>query len=177
MYNPDKDVIYSIQLAAVCWAKTSVELLMPETPMNANLRYIDEISFSAGDTDFTLNVKTDVKTTTDDNGNEQETADSTATYNGKDLNTDDFNVFFQNITMIKNLGAAESGGKDKVMTVTFRYTTDRSADTLTVYSGSDNSKYIMEYNGNIIGTVSKSYINSLIEGAENLIDGKTVAGL
>ena len=177
VYNPDKDVIYSIQLAAVCWAKTSVELLMPETPMNARLRYIDEISFSAGDTDFTLNVKTDVKTMTDDNGNEQETADSTATYNGKDLNTDDFNVFFQNITMIKNLGAAESGGKDKVMTVTFRYTTDRSADTLTVYSGSDSSKYIMEYNGNTIGTVSKSYISSLIEGADNLIDGKAVAGL
>lgn len=177
VYNPDKNVIYSIQLAAVCWAKTSVELLMPETPMNAKLRYIDEISFSAGDTDFTLNVKTDVKTTTDDNGNEQETADSTATYNGKDLNTDDFNVFFQNITMIKNLGAAESGGKDKVMTVTFRYTTDRSADTLTVYSGSDSSKYIMEYNGNTIGTVSKSYISSLIEGADNLIAGKAVAGL
>lgn len=177
VYNPDKDVIYSIQLAAVCWAKTSVELLMPETPMNARLRYIDEISFSSGDTDFTLNVKTDVKTTTDDNGNEQETADSTATYNGKDLNTDDFNVFFQNITMIKNLGAAESGSKDKVMTVTFRYTTDRSADTLTVYSGSDSSKYIMEYNGKIIGTVSKSYISSLIEGADNLIDGKAVAGL
>ena len=177
VYNPDKNVIYSIQLAAVCWAKTSVELLMPETPMNAKLRYIDEISFSAGDTDFTLNVKTDVKTTTDDNGNEQETADSTATYNGKDLNTDDFNVFFQNITMIKNLGAAESGGKDKVMTVTFRYTTDRSADTLTVYTGSDSSKYIMEYNGNTIGTVSKSYISSLIEGADNLIAGKAVAGL
>lgn len=177
VYNPDKNVIYSIQLAAVCWAKTSVELLMPETPMNAKLRYIDEISFSAGDTDFTLNVKTDVKTTTDDNGNEQETADSTATYNGKDLNTDDFNVFFQNVTMIKNLGAAESGGKDKVMTVTFRYTTDRSADTLTVYTGSDSSKYIMEYNGNTIGTVSKSYISSLIEGADNLVAGKAVAGL
>ena len=93
------------------------------------------------------------------------------------LNTDDFNVFFQNVTMIKNLGAAESGGKDKVMTVTFRYTTDRSADTLTVYSGSDSSKYIMEYNGNTIGTVSKSYISSLIEGADNLIAGKAVAGL
>ena len=135
VYNPDKNVIYSIQLAAVCWAKTSVELLMPETPMNAKLRYIDEISFSAGDTDFTLNVKTDVETVTDDNGNEQENATSTATYNGKDLNTDDFNVFFQNITMIKNIGAADSDGKDKVMTVTLTYTTDRSADTLTVYSG------------------------------------------
>ncbi len=176
VYNPDKNVIYSIQLAAVCWAKTGVELLMPENPMNAKLRYIDEIAFSAGDTDFTLNVKTTVEETTDDNGNNQENVTSTASYDGKELNTDDFNVFYQNIAMIKNIGAAESDGKDKVMTVTFRYTSDRSADTLTVYSG-DSSKYIMEYNGKTIGTVSKTYINSLIEGADNLIAGKSVAGL
>ena len=35
----------------------------------------------------------------------------------------------------------------------------------------------MEYNGTTIGTVSKTYINSLIEGAENLIAGKSVEGL
>ena len=176
VFNPDKNVIYTIQLAAVCWAKTNVELLMPENPMNAKLRYIDEIAFSAGDTDFTLNVKTTVEETKDDSGNEQENVNSTASYNGKELNTDDFNVFFQNIAMIKNSGAAESDGKDKVMTVTFHYTTDRSADTLTVYSG-DGSQYIMAYNGKTIGTVSKTYISSLIEGADNLIAGKSVAGL
>ncbi len=176
VFNPDKNVIYTIQLAAVCWAKTNVELLMPENPMNAKLRYIDEIAFSAGDTDFTLSVKTTVEETKDDSGNEQENVNSTASYGGKELNTDDFNVFFQNIAMIKNSGAAESDGKDKVMTVTFHYTTDRSADTLTVYSG-DGSQYIMEYNGKTIGTVSKTYINSLIEGADNLIAGKSVAGL
>nr|WP_316614526.1 DUF4340 domain-containing protein [uncultured Ruminococcus sp.] len=176
VFNPDKNVIYTIQLAAVCWAKTNVELLMPENPMNAKLRYIDEIAFSAGDTDFTLNVKTTVEETKDDSGNEQENVNSTASYDGKELNTDDFNVFFQNIAMIKNSGAAESDGKDKVMTVTFHYTTDRSADTLTVYSG-DGSQYIMAYNGTTIGTVSKTYINSLIEGADNLIAGKSVAGL
>lgn len=177
VYNPDNQVIYSIQLAAVCWAKTSVELLMPENPMNARLKNVSDIDFSAGDTDFSIKVTTHTETTTDDNGTEQESSTSTASYNGKDLNTDDFNVFFQNIAMIKNIGASDSDGKDKVMSVTLHYTTDRSADTLTVYTGSDSSKYIMEYNGTTIGTVSKAYINSLIEGAENLIDGKAVEGL
>ena len=177
IYNPDKNVIYSIQLAAVCWAKTSTQLLMPENPMNAKLKNVSDIDFSAGDTDFSLKVTTKTETTTDDNGTEQENSTSTASYNGKDQNMDDFNVFYQNIAMIKNIGSADSDGKDKVMTVTLHYTTDRSADTLTVYSGSDGAKYIMEYNGTTIGTVSKTYINSLIEGAENLIAGKSVAGL
>lgn len=177
IYNPDKNVIYTIQLAAVSWAKTSVDLLMPENPMNAKLKCVDEISFKAGDTDFTLDVTTKTETVTDDNGNEQESSTSTASCNGKDLKSDDFNVFYQNITAIKNLGASDANGKDKVMTLTLSYTTDRSPDTLTVYTGSDGSKYIMEYNGKTIGTVSKAYINSLIEGAENLIAGNPVEGL
>ena len=177
VYNPDKNTIYTIQLAAVCWAKTSVDLLMPENPMNAKLKYVSDIDFSAGDTDFSLDVTTETETTTDDDGNEQETTTSTASYNGKQLDTDNFNVFFQNIASIKNLGKAEGSGKDKVMTVTLHYTTDRSPDTLTVYTGDDSSSYILEYNGRTIGTVSKTYINSLIEGANNLIAGKTVEGL
>ena len=63
------------------------------------------------------------------------------------------------------------------MSVTLRYTTDRPDDTLTVYSGGDGSKYILEFNGKTIGTVSKSYITDLIEGADNLIAGQPVEGL
>lgn len=176
VYNPDKNVVYTIQLAAVCWAKTGVDLLMPENPLNVKLRYVSDVDFSAGDTEFSLSVTTKTETFTDDDGNQQESSTSTATYNGKDLSEEYFNVFFQNLTTIKNLGAAEESGKDKVMSVKLRYTTDHPDDTLTVYN-SDGSKYILEFNGKTIGTVSKSYINDLIEGADNLIAGQPVAGL
>lgn len=177
LYNPDKNVVYSIQLAAVCWAKTSVDLLMPENPLNVKLKSVSDISFIAGDTDFSLSVTTKSETVTDDSGNEQENTTSTASYDGKDLDTDNFNVFFQNITGIKNLGSTDDSGKDKILSVTMSYTTDRPDDTLTIYSGGDGAKYIMTFNGVTIGTVSKTYINSLIDGAENLIAGKTVEGL
>ena len=176
IYNPDKDVIYTIQLAAVCWAKTSLDLLQPENPLNVRLKYVSGVSFTAGDTDFTLDVSTATETTTDDDGNEQENSTTTAAYNGKELDTDNFNVFFQNLTAIKNQGKAEGSGKDKVMSVTLSYTSDRSDDTLTVYN-SDSGKYIMEFNGDPAGTVSKAYIDGLIKGAEALIKGEAVEGL
>lgn len=176
VYNPDKNVIYTIQLAAVCWAKTSVEQLLPENPLPAKLKFVDSIDFAAGDKNYSIDVTTVIEETTDDSGTEQEVSTSTASCSGKDLNTDDFNVFFQNLNSIKNQGKAESNGKDTVMSVNLHYTTDRADDTLNVYTG-DKTNYILELNGTIVGTVSKAYIDSLIEGANNLIDGKAVAGL
>lgn len=177
IYNPDKNVIYSIQLAAVCWAKTGLDLLMPENPLNVKIQKVESVDFAAGDTDFTVDVSTATDTFTDDDGNEQESYTTTATYNGKDLDDQNFTIFFQNLTAVKNLGKAEDNGKDKVMSVTMHYTTDRSHDTLNVYTSSDGSKYVMELNGLTIGTVSRSYINDLITGADNLIKGEPVAGL
>lgn len=177
IYNPDKNVIYTIQLAAVCWAKTNLDLLMPENPLNVKVNHVTGVDFAAGDTDFTLDVSSTAQTVTDDDGNEQESYTTTAAYNGKELNEQNYNVFFQNLTTIKNLGKAEEKGKDKVMSVTLHYDTDRAADTLNIYTSADGSKYVMEFNSEIIGTVSRSYINDLIEGADNLISGKTVEGL
>lgn len=176
VFNPDKNVVYTIQLAAVSWAKTSLDLLLPENPIAVRMKYVSGISFTAGDTDFTLDVKTTVEESTDDDGNEQEITTTTASYNGKELTEANFNVFFQNLNAIKNQGSAEESGSGKVMTVTYTYSTDRASDTLTVY-GTGAAKYILDVNGVTVGTASKSYIDNLIEGAKALINGETVNSL
>lgn len=176
IFNPDKNVVYTIQLAAVSWAKTSLDLLLPENPIAVRMKYVSGISFTAGDTDFTLDVTSTTDTATDDDGNEQEVTTTTASYNGKELTEANFNVFFQNLNAIKNQGSAEESGSGKVMTVTYTYSTDRASDTLTVYSTSA-AKYILDVNGVTVGTASKSYIDNLIEGAKALINGETVNSL
>lgn len=176
LYNPDKKVIYSIQLAAVCWVKTGLEQLTPENPLNVNLAHVAQIGFSAGDTDFTVDVSSDTHTVTDeDTGTEQTVTDTTASCNGKALDTGNFQVFFQNINAIKNLGSTDEKAGGKVLTITFRYTTDRSDDTVTVYEGSKD--YLLDVNGVRMGSVSKSYIDKLIAGGADLIKGETVESL
>ena len=176
IFNPDKNVVYTIQLAAVSWAKTSLDLLLPENPIAVRMKYVSGISFTASDADFTLDVTSTTDTATDDDGNEQEVTTTTASYNGKELTEANFNVFFQNLNAIKNQGSAEESGSGKVMTVTYTYSTDRTSDTLTVY-GTGAAKYILDVNGVTVGTASKSYIDNLIEGAKALINGETVNSL
>ena len=176
LYNPDKNVIYTIQLAAVSWAKTGLDLLTPENPLIVNKAYVSAIDFSAGDTSFKLDVTSSTETVTDDDGNEQEVTTTTATYDGKELTEQNFSIFFQNLTAIKNQGSPDGGKGSTVMSVTYSYTTDRSDDTLTVYT-SDATNYILELNGSVVGTASKAYIDSLIEGAQGLIKGENITSL
>ena len=176
IYNPDKNVVYTIQLAAVSWAKTGLDLLMPENPLIVNKAYVSEISFSAGDTSFDLDVTSSTETVTDDDGNEQEVTTTTATYDGKELTEQNFSIFFQNLNAIKNQGGPDGEKGSKVMSVTYSYSSDRSADTLTVYT-SDATNYILELNGAAVGTTSKAYIDSLIEGAIGLIKGENITSL
>lgn len=176
IYNPDTNVIYTIQLAAVSWAKTGLDLLMPENPLNIKVQYVSGIRFSAGNTNFAISVSSSSETVTDENGNEQEVLETAATYNGETLDETNFSVFFQNLNAIKNQGSTDSKGKNVVMNVIFTYSTGRDSDTLTVYS-SDATQYILELNGDIIGTASKSFIDNLIKGANNLINGEIVNSL
>ena len=176
LYNPDKNVIYTIQLAAVSWAKTNIDLLMPENPLPAKARCVSSIDFSDSSNDYSLELTTTSETITDESGSEQESYITTASYKGKEQDTDNFNTFFQNLQAIKNQGKAEGSGKDLVMSVKLTYTTDRSPDTLYVYT-SDKTNYILKLNDCVIGTASKSYIDNLIEGVHNLVGGKTVDSL
>ena len=175
IYNPDKNAVYTIQLAAVCWAKTNMDLLMPENPLQIRMRCVSGLSFSAGDVKFTAALETTSETVTDDDGNEQEAFNTTATCDGKELDSDNFSVFFQNLNAIKNRGSAEKSG-DKVMSVTYSYSTGRSDDTLDVYVG-DEGDYALELNGDPIGSASRTYIDNLIAGADSLIKGESVPGL
>ena len=176
LYNPDKNVVYTIQLAAVSWAKTGLDMLTPENPLIVNKAYLSAIDFSAGDTSFKLDVSSSTDTVTDDSGNEQEVTTTTASFDGKELTEQNFSIFFQNLSAIKNQGNPDGSKGDKVMSVTYSYTTDRSDDTLTVYT-SDSTVYILELNGSTFGTASKAYIDSLIEGAQGLIKGENITSL
>ena len=177
LYSPDKNIIYTIQLAAVCWAKTSVEALMPEMIVSVKLPAVSEISVSSGSRSYTFSVATSTETQTDDDGNEQELTTVNATYNGKALTEDNFRVFFQNLNGIKNQGATDSKSGSTAVKLSLRYSTDRSDDVIEACTLSDDSAhYLMKYNGKVLGAASTKYVDGLVSDAETLSKGETVGG-
>ena len=175
LYSPNKDIIYSIQLSAISWAKTSVEALIPEYILTAKLDKISKIDFTAGDDKYSFDVSTSTELQDDEEGNTQDVTVTRAKYDGKELDSDYFHIFFQNLNGIKNTGDNGSGGSE-VMSFTYTYNTDRAADTVTAYS-TGSAHYAIALNGTVIGSASKSYIDSLIDNPSLLIKGDPVPNL
>lgn len=175
LYNPDKDIVYSIQLAAVWWANTSVEALIPEHVINVNLKAVENVEFTVAGESFSIDVSTTSVTSENDDGVEEEISTTTAVYDGKTLGTDFFSIFFQNLNGIKILSQAEDKGSE-LMSFTFSYSTGREPDTVVIYD-TGSAQYTAQLNGDTAYSVSKSYIDSLIEGARRLINGESVTSL
>ena len=172
VYNPDTDIIYTIQLSALSWACTSVDALVPELIMNAKITAVNNVAFKAGDKDYSIDVTTKTDTVDTDNGGTEEVTTTTAKYGDKDLTKENFSIFFQNLNGIKNTGPVDDGGKE-VMRFTFTYSTGRIPDTVVAYD-IGGAQYSMELNGARIGSASKSYIDGLITGADLLVKGENL---
>ena len=175
LFNPDKNIVYTIQSGAVCWTNTSVEALMPENVLNVKLDAVSKIDFKAGSDSYTFDVSTTTELKDDEEGNTQDVTVTKAVCNGKSVDSDFFHIFFQNLNGIKLEGDAASGSGE-VMSFTYTYNTDREADTVTAYE-TGSAKYAIALNGDIIGTASKSYIDSLITNPAQLVKGEQVNNL
>ena len=172
IYNPAKKIVYSLQQAAISWAKTSVEALMPQYVFAVKLDAVSGIKFSSGSDSYTIDVSTTTELQDDEEGNTQDVEVTTATCDGKKLDSDYFRVFFQNLNAIENKGDNGTGG-DEVLSFTYSYSTGREDDTVKVYS-TGSAQYAVALNGDIVGSASKSYIDSLISQPAALIKGDPV---
>lgn len=175
LYNPDKNIIYSIQLAAVSWARTSVEDLMPETVLPAKKTALSRIDFSAGGQSYTIDVTQRTDTSRTEDGEDEEVTVTTAKVGDTALSDANFSVFYQNLTGIRNTGESAGSGSE-LMRFTLSYTTGREPDTVVVYDAG-SAQYPVELNGTAAGTASKAYIDSLIEGAHALVKGEDIKSL
>ncbi|MBQ9515084.1 MAG: hypothetical protein IJR57_03140, partial [Ruminococcus sp.] len=101
----------------------------------------------------------------------QEATVTTAKLNGKRIPEDSFNIFFQNLSGMKNLGAVNESGTNIVYIARVRYNNGRSEDTIAVYDTGSNSCPVA-LNGILIGSVAKSHVTALQKDVVTISDGK-----
>lgn len=166
LYNADKGIIYTIRDDALGWANTSLELLLPKTVIELNKEAVSGITVTSASKDYTFEVSTTKKTV--DN---QEATVTTAKLNGKRIPEDSFNIFFQNLSGMKNLGAVNESGTNIVYIARVRYNNGRSEDTIAVYDTGSNSCPVA-LNGILIGSVAKSHVTALQKDVVTISDGK-----
>ena len=170
----DSNIIYSIEASRIPWIYTTLDKLTPDTVINPNFESLSsiEVTDSSGTYVFDITTKSESVDTTE--GGQEEVSSTTARYNGKKLDSDNFYVFYQNICAMENAGKANDSGSDTVaLQIKLSYSTGRPTDTVTIYE-TGNTKYVAQLNGNIQSLVYKSYCTKFSQSVQDLIMGKTV---
>ncbi len=170
----DSNIIYSIEASRIPWIYTTLDKLTPDTVIDPNFESLSsiEVTDSSGTYVFDITTQTESVDTTE--GGQEEVSSTTARYNGKKLDSDNFYVFYQNICAMENAGKANDSGSDTVaLQIKLSYSTGRPTDTVTIYE-TGNTKYVAQLNGNIQSLVYKSYCTKFSQSVQDLIMGKTV---
>lgn len=176
LYNPDKGVIYTIRTDALGWANTDLEQLVPKTVIALNKTAISHIAVNANNESYSINVKSGAETIKNEDGEDEEIITTEARLGKELIPEDSFTVFFQNLNGMRNLGLPTDSGSKVIYEAKIRYTTGRSEDTLSIYESTGKSCSVA-LNGTLIGSVSKSYVNSLMQDVADVKNGKTPKSL
>ncbi len=170
----DSNIVYKIKAEYVPWVYTTLDKLRPDTVINPNFSSISNIKVTDASGSYNFDVQTVTDTVENTDGVTEEVESTTAYYNDKRLDEDNFYVFYNNICNMQNAGkATENGSGTPVMTLEISYSTGRATDVIKVYP-TGNTKYIATLNGDTLCLVYKSYCTKFSQCVQDLIAGKTV---
>ncbi len=171
----DSNIIYQIKESSVPWVNTSYEKLVPDVVIDPNFDSLSKIVVTDNSGTYTFDVTTVSDTVTNTDGVEEQVNSTTATYKGKELDSDNFYIFYQNIGNMQNAGNTSKGASGTpALTIELSYSTGRDTDVVDVYA-TGNTKYIAAVNGKVQSLVYKSYCTKFADCVQDLISGKTVS--
>lgn len=167
-------VIYTIASDSLPWATTSYDKLLSEYLLYPEFSEISQLTVNNGSKTYAFDISTKTTTTTDDDGEETTTTTTTVKYGSKEIDLGYFKTFFQNISMIERTDAStDKPSGSPLLTVTYKYSSDGSTDTVKFYS-TDGNRYLATLNDSTVGSVYKTYVNKLINQVETIADNKEV---
>ena len=163
----NRRVIYKIQLGAVSWANSSLEALTPDTALSVKREALASITLDTDDISVKIDVDTKTQTVENDEGESEEVTTTEAYIGGERMSDESFTTLFQDLKALPCERSSVSASGKALLTISYAYSTGRSADELVIYDGG-SGKYPVTLNGTAIGTTSKSYAEKLINSVKGI---------
>ena len=166
----DGDVVYEISSDKLPWAETSYEKLVSEYVLNAKLDALSALSVSVDGKTYDFELESHDETTTDDEGNESTTTVTTVKYDGKEIETDKFTEFYNELAKIEraDIESGDTSGSAAI-SAKFTYYSDGESDSVGYYK-SDSSRYAVELNGDKAGHAYGAGVVRAIEALKGLVN-------
>ena len=173
----DSNIIYKIKTTSVPWVNTTLDKLTPDIVIDPNFSSLTRIVVKDNSGTYDFDVTTVVDTVENTDGETEEVEVTTAKYKDKEVDYENFRVFYQNICSMQSAGNTDtSPSGSPALTIELSYSTGRDTDVIEIYP-TGNSKYVATLNGKVQSLVFKSYCDKFSACVQDLIKGRTVPSI
>lgn len=169
--------VYQINESAVPWVTYTYEDMLPTSVLSPKLSGVEKLTIEVSDEVYEFNVTSETVTTqSSDTDTAYESTTTTVTYGDTELDSSNFNIFYQNLISAQRAGAAEiPTDKEVVLKVTFEFT-DGTTGTAAYYEA-ENRKCPVLIDGTVENSAYESYVTKIISDVADVTAGKTITSI
>lgn len=160
-------LVYTIAAEKAAWADSSYDKLRSEYVLNPTMTALSSVTFTT-DKEHAFVLTTNVSNTTDNQGSESSTTETTVQYNNEEIPIGDFSNLYDDISLIKLTGHKATGfsGKPELKVV---YTfSDDTSKTVAFYPA-DAETYTAVRDGVAVGSCYKADVTRVKTNLKDLI--------
>lgn len=181
VYMMDKGgkLVYVMKAESVDWSLVTAENLRSEYAFAPSYSAIKGLTVEADGESYAFSVDTVITEETDpETGEPVSTSEISVTCGDKAVDEAYFRILFDDLAYAPARGGAEASEKssEKLITVTYEYSTEREPDTVVFYA-TDSQKVIPEVNGDVDSYIYKSDISGIADNAKALSEGKEITSI
>ena len=167
-------IVYQMDKNAVPWVNYTYDQMIPNTVLNPKYVNTESVIVTAGDEVYEFVVKNDTTTQYNpDDDTDTEITTTTVTCNGKEIDENNYNIFFQNLTSAQRTGTGEiPQGKKEILRV--KYVSTEGKESEAVYYEGENRKCPVLINGTLGSTAYESYVSKILEDLPKIAANQTV---
>lgn len=169
--NTSKQIVFEVKAENASWITVTYPELISNMVLMPMINGVDKVTISTPEKDYVFDL------TLEKDENDKE--DVKVSYNGKELDIDNFKQFYQNIIYARHrefIDVTEPTGTP-ILSFQYEYTDSaREPDVLAFYKA-ENAKVYVSYNGVCESMEYQTYVDRILSDVEKVIQDKEVISI
>ena len=171
LMNDKSPIVYQMKAESLPWATVNYEDLVSVTVLTPNIKDVKSVTVKTEEKTYAFGIT---------HKTEDEKTTHTVTYEGKELNIDNFTMLYANIISARNREFTDEKpkeGEKPLLTVTFSYDdSDKKDDVVEYYKQGERMVYIV-VNGECESMELKSFVERIASDCEKMIKGEDITSV
>lgn len=169
--NGARNIIYKLSAEGYPWIDATYESLASVMVITPLITTVSELVITTPEQEYTFEL-----TSVEDADNSAMVLQQ-VTYEGKELDLDNFKNFYQNVISARNrtyTTQQPEEGAEPLLTFRYRYTDTSREDDVVEFYKAENTRVFVSLNGDCESMEYQSYVDRILADIEMVINGETV---